>query len=703
MNTMQYKYTDALIKNLNETFMNLNVPNKLDTGIDTSSMVNNMRQAGKDFIKRLAGSTPDPGEMRPTITSYASTPSTGHKLISTLFASVLPMPVTLPEIVRPSSAVKEAYNIPIANYVFLLEGMYKMYSGYHQSYGSNHKVYVEYKGGCLATPTKGGKFSNFLPSKALSSISSVYDYTRHLSSLLISKIHETALENFKSDIDRQTLNQLFQSNESLPPAVYDAIALGVIDTANINVQTTKGYQQTSKFLIPRVLSGKANSILDISTLPKNEYAVLTPDVLEDIATRLNYVNNLSNPYGQYTAAFANANELGRKNPVRGFATILKGCIQGANWIKNDIDNITGGGSKEYKVYFSNPTQEVIQETFGNIRYKDTLPFTVVKAFSDYRGFPLQIRCFSAEFDKASTFQYGTSTKANKVIAIPPGFNNFIVSKSSEYGGGLTGYLQALRSLYLTETSSVKGNVEGQEILHAAIQTVYKDSGKFNTGILFKFVPPILFQDELNGVTVLTSLDDLSEKSLAYTQEVDPIHFNNPKFETFTRTSTQAAFMLFHPVKNNDSTGIEELPRLMNPASGDGIRAQSSITNSFVPLKTIRETLLGQLDAVEDMNDLLRICNLFANVIKNLSKGFWSLDGDTHQAKLLTTPAGEKLLGFYNLLYSAKYEAANKSTPIGTTTGLLNISSITNKPDLFVSFRNAALEQAARGVTGNNEQ
>jgi hypothetical protein len=704
MNTVTF-HVDNILKRLDETLMNLNIPNKLDTGMDTSTTAQNMK-TGSTF-KNWIGPDYNPGEVhlnKPRSYSGGALTSMSKNVASILFDNnVRKQKVTLLRILK--TVPMREFHTPVLNYKFInlmeASNMYPLSNKFFQSFGDAHNVYVEYKG-ALATVVSGGTYRNYLTTSQGNN-SSTHEYLQKISDPILQQIKQKALQLFKHPEDIEFINTAI-GTEVIPSVVYDGISLGVIDTANLNISNNALSTSPIKNILPAHLRNKASVIMHANYTSSSEFASLSQEIINDLHAHLHAVDTMS-PTVYSNNIMDDMNQvfqLSKRDPSNTYRTIYKSTVTVCNWIVNDLNNAIDSSTNKPDLYFSNPPMEKIIPLLKKGK-NDNMPFIVVRALTerDGKNDPLQIRCFGTECQKRAETGYKAYKKVNKVAIIPPGFNNYITSKANG-AASVEDYINQLRQLLPSEANSYKGSSEGTEIFYTALRSCYAGNGKFKSMPLFKYLPPILYQDTENKFELYTSFKDLSMSALPYMEKLkDKSLLNAEQFQALPRNMNQAAFMLFVPLDKQDNLSTTIRP--IQPDSVDSIEAQRAITMSdeetpsgnriptMIPMKVIREQLSKDLDRVRDLNDLMTVSTKFSIVLKNLSRGFWTAKGGTLEG--IKNLEEGTLLGMYNILLPDNVATSDKPVDIDVLGGRLNILSLQDAA-YFKKLRDAAIESAS---------
>lgn len=703
MNTVTF-HVDNILKRLDETLMNLNIPNKLDTGIDNSVMAQNMKIGSN--VKNWFGPDYNPGEVnlnKPRSYSGGTLVNMSKNVASILFDNnVRKQKVTLLYILK-TSQVQETYN-PTLNYKFInlveASNIYPLNSKFFQAFGSAHNVYVEYKG-ALATVISGGTYRNYLTTNQGNN-SSTHEYLQKISEPILQQIKQKALQQFKHPEDIEFINTAMET-EIIPSVVYDGISLGVVDTANLNISNNATTTSPIKNILPSHLRNKASVIMQANYTSVNEFSGLSQEIVNDLHAHLHAIDSMSpTVYSNIIDDMNQVFQLSKRDPSNTYRTIYKSTVTVCNWIVNDLNTAIDSSTNKPDLYFSNPPMEKIIPLLKKGK-NDNMPFIVVRALTerDGKNDPLQIRCFGTECQKRAETGYKAYKKVNKVAIIPTGFNNYITSKANG-ASSVEEYISQLKQLLPSEANSYKGSSEGTEILFTALRNCYAGNGKFNSVPLFKYLPPILYQDTEYKFDLCTSFKDLSMSTLPYIDKLkDKSLLNAEQFQTLPRNMNQAAFMLFVPLDKQDNLSTTMRP--MQPDSIDSIKAQRAITMAdeetskgiriptMIPMKVIREQLSKDLDRVRDLNDLMTVSTKFAIVLKNLSRGFWTAKGGEFEG--IKKLEEGTLLGMYNILLPDNVATSDKPVDIDVLGGRLNILSLQDAA-YFRKLRDAAIESAS---------
>ena len=698
--TKTFTYTERILEGLNGTIMNLNAPNKLDTGLNNSAVAQNAINNGNGWIKKVLGQTTDPGQISDWVAKYK-----GKEFGDKFYNSVRTKPVNLLEILYlQGQEFKEAVNIPSANYVFLFEnnGMYSLGGVYYQMFGDSQQVCVDYKG-VKATVVDGGKYGDYLHDSASFRYQEAAQYIEKNGDSIIDQVKQRALSMYTTKTDRDVVHE-FLATGPAPSIIYNSVAMGVIDSANIPKKSMRGMPTTAKYIVAPYIFNKdlliynknktAGTLGDFGPLPRN--------VKADVDSKLNEVMSSENPYGENVSNLTMAMDLQRRNPIRTYSTIVKGCESAVNWMVGDMKSIIGttnftGGDD---IFFSSPTIEEVFKTIGNkVISTPGYEIAIIRAFKDYNDFPLQIRSFTSHYDY-KTEQYVATIKPDKLIVIFPGFNNYIRQKAKSDGlSGGDGYVKVIQDLPTTENSSFKAaGVIDLQIFYKTLSRLYTDSG-FSEGILFKFLPPILAQANDKKYIICTSMDDLSDKELPYMADLDETDKSSDVAMSFPKYYSTAANILFDPFDDpkDPKKYNKDIDGFGSPMSEKSMDLQNTLIGTFHSLEDIAKYLSADLDRVKDHSGLMEVGNKFQKVLKNLSNGFWTvMSNDNVVAKTLTGPKNQHLLGFYNLLGKGESNLGDINIPI------LDLKSL-EKKDLFIERRITAIKEAEGKFTSKRNK
>lgn len=683
-----FTFTEKILQGLNETLMNLNLPNKLDTGLDKSPVASNLSSVVKqNWTKSILGQTSDPGEIR-TYTSRYKRVDYGAKF----FNPVRGRPVKLLEILTEAGAApvsEEAYNIPSANYIFMIEnnGMYSLGGDYYQMFGDSQSVCIDYKG-VKAAVVDGGKYGEYLCNHVNAKYGRATEYIRKIGTASLEQAKQHALSMFTHKHDRDIIAD-FMKSDTAPGPIYDSVSMGVIDTANIPVKTVRGLNTTGKYLVAPYFTNKDVVIYDQNKVAGtlDNFSPLPQMVKTDIATKISEFTSGSNPYGTNTTKLSMALDLQRRNPVRSYCTILKGCITATNWIIWDMRKVMGTGSSGDSVlFFSNPPIETVVQTVGIPATDSSFQIGFIRAFSNYNGFPLQIRTFTVQY--GSNGRYKAKPKGDKLIVVFPGFDAYLRAKEKSDGlSGADGYVEKLKELHASEASSFKASGEDPDSFFNVINRLYLPEG-FNEGPLFKWLPPILLSDYGKSFKILTSFEDFSKVELPYYKSLPEVYRTHSMITNgiFPTRADIAANIQFNPMDKDgsfDPSASHLDPDIFSEVS---IARQNAIASRFIPLSEIYAKLSAKMDTVTGHDGLIEVGDEFAKVLNNLANGFWSISGGDSEVSKKLSRSGKQLLGFYNLLGSSY-------SSLGTIDSVINLASL----ESFRVYQNKALEEADKTI------
>lgn len=699
MAVKNFFHTTNIIKALNETAFGVTAPTKMDTGVDSSSSWQTAKQTAATWMQSAFKKNSDPGQFSMYLAKPHKHSEQALKLSQILFdKSVRRVPVYwLALMGKP--AVEGISQTVTFNYIFLTENLYKSHPKFYQSTGDS-RVYVDYKN-VLATTVESGNMGSFLQGAAGSFSNRAYSYIKAKGPTIFNQFKSHALSMFQYPADKEFIEDFLDNVNDLPVAIYDSVTLGIVDSANVAVKSTRQFSSSSKYIVADHLAGKERLILDTMPSLTHEdagmFQVLPNNVKTDLHQKLSELVSDQGPYGSYTQDFVMAYDIAKRNPLRAYGTVFKGCIQHSNWILNDL-NTTIGNPGNPSIFFSNASEEEVYDAFGNgkTRQKDSLPFAVVRTVANYENFPLQVRCLSVGM--VARDQKYDDNKLNKTVAIPFAFHQFIQAKMRELNKPNTPeeYLKTISdTLFMTETASIKGYEAGTSLLRMIFSQCYTGEGSFASKILFRYVPQIL----LDHHYLTTSINsDLSQRPLAYLDRLDSLEAEDGQYAGMARYSRNAAMTLFAPI---DSEGRwitpPDMSSMIDTEFADA--AQEDITKDFISFGQLHNMLYEKLGSVENSGQLHELANIFALAVKNVANGFWSTtpDGPPQAAAVLS--AGKRLGMFNPFVKSTSLNAL----PFGVITPVIDDKLI--QGDYLRRAREAGVKQAMKklGVSSNDSE
>ena len=728
---------NKVVQRLSNTFANIQVPNKLDTGLDNSAMFQNIKQ---DITARSKTSGIDHPGLVDLSNKLGVDGKTARDLSNRMSQLLYGNNVRAKQALLPcivvAPAVAEArvinYNGPKANYIFstLMESttLSAISDTYWQSIGSSHEVYFPYKNVDEQAPTnfmtirKAGKYRDYMTSiQGTSGSNELYNYTSTLAPEVLAKVKQSAYSLFPNTQDRQFIDQFIGETQLaiIPMVIYNSIALGVVDTATVNItitNTNTGSQSIKNSIIDE-LSNKSKMVYNFSYHANDEYGFFREGVEGKLQQKLNTTRDKAKQmYAPLLNKFNEAFQIGKKNPFNTYRVIYRAACEVCSWIINDINNkAVDLKMSDTTMYFADPDMEVVMSQIRASEKANLLPFIINRGIATDTSNALQIQPLGVKIN--NQFTYEDIAGIHKTAIVPNGFHEYIKAKLNG-AEDINTYCVELRKLSPTESHSHMAG-EGTEGFTAALHLcTTPGSVDFKDTNLFKLVPPILYAGtalydtysgniKSNGLNIMTSMEDLSNAEMPYRANFkntpDVLIGKDARF--FPETVGKAPMILYNPVAGIGSEksvmSHNELVNkdvFMSEDSGESNATQLEFIRShnFIPLSSIRTYFETELNKCASYTDLQRLANEFGIVVKNLSYGFWTIQG----SKALPLFGDGTRLGMTNLLTKL---SSSKALDLGMIGGLINpvITNATNFAILRSSVRDAIIKDFAKHTQNVN--
>lgn len=724
-------FTDKLLQKLNEDLFQKS-SSDFDSGIE-KSITNKAWGTGigiNDFLKRLFGDNGTPDKLVSSMTKAMHVDNDIGRISNILFKDIKTVPVFLPHILITNKTQRqeidsdsEDLNVRVEshnfynNYTYEIlneASLHKIGKNFFQAMDSSHRVFFTYKGQ-LATVEPNKTFNSFLStSGTMIGHGPLHQYVISNLDKISGLVKNDLLSKLDNPIDKAVVNEIIRSGY-LPILLQNSTAAGILDMANIGIQTSpKSFTPTANSIAGSCLNNKDTIIASDIQLHKTGFSDLPPELKSDLRNKIISSEHLAAEVYKKDGSlqlFLNSYELGKKNPHSTYRKVYKMCLAVFNWMVNDLNkSVFKSQTKQSELYFSSPSLSDINRSLGASPKKDAMPFVVIKAVgSEESEFPVEYRCFATEASKTKDASYSSISGVTKACVITPGFNSYIANKAKEELGNsdVNSYIKQLDSIQPGESSAHMSFTEGAKIMIEAIKQSYIGEGRFKSKLLFKYVPDILSQDEKAGLSIYTSMKDLSNVNLPFTNRLS----NRDDNFSVSKTAKHAAMLLVNPIDPNTGSVSGIIPQVdLFSSEANQIQETFIRDNEFIPLSSIRELFLSKLDDVTSLNELLELSNEFSPVIKNLSRGFWTARG---AFKLSDQFNDGKSLGLFNILKGDAFSSDEKTMELGVVGGNLNIKSLgisfskdttgkisvkdTGDSRLFIDARMQATDNAVRTI------